>query len=170
MAEEPARGNVEEKRKLKSRKRLFFLGIFFVIITLISSFYVVSRGGDVDGPEDSMIQGLIDKSPGGLPDYAVSKRRTQAGYVAALEIPGLLERVPCYCGCAAVGHKSLKDCFINDDGTFDDHASYCDLCVSEALDVYRWDQEGRSLKEIRAMIDEKYSRYGDPTDTPKSLI
>jgi hypothetical protein len=63
-------------------------------------------------------------------------------------------------------HKTLRDCFLEGENGFEEHASYCDICVNEALDVYTWQMEGMSLEEIRSRIDAKYSRYGEPTDTP----
>lgn len=82
------------------------------------------------------------------------------------EISAVLAKVPCYCSCGAIGHDSLKGCFISEDGEFSDHASYCTICVDEALDVDQWYKEGVSVEEIRTRIDEKYSEYGEPTDTP----
>jgi len=100
-----------------------------------------------------------------LPDYAHVSQRTKAGYVAALEIPETFSKVPCYCSCGAVGHRSLRDCFLDGEGGFEEHASFCDICVSEALDVYTWQKQGVPLSEIRQRIDEKYQRFGEPTPT-----
>ncbi len=33
------------------------------------------------------------------------------------------------------------------------------------IDIAEWQREGYSLEQIRELIDEKYPRYGDPTDT-----
>lgn len=36
-----------------------------------------------------------------------------------------------------------------------------------ALDVLQWKTEGKPIKEIRKMIEDKYTgRYGQPTPTP----
>ena len=35
----------------------------------------------------------------------------------------------------------------------------------EVVDIAKWQAEGRSLSEIRELIDEKYLGYGEPTDT-----
>ncbi len=119
------------------------------------------------GPQQHLIDEIIISSEfTGLPDYAFTSEKTQAGYVVATKIPDALERIPCYCSCGSIGHDSLKECFISENGEFSDHASYCDLCVEEALDVYGMQKDGLSLGEIRSKIDEKYSRYGEPTDTP----
>ncbi len=125
-----------------------------------------SKTADVDPQQYLINELLISSSFNGFPDYAYTSDKTHAGYLVATKIPDALEKIPCYCSCRAIGHKSLRDCFIKDSGVFADHASYCDLCVEEALDVYSMQKDGLSLGEIRSRIDEKYSRYGEPTDTP----
>ncbi len=54
--------------------------------------------------------------------------QVQDTYAFAVAHPEVLETVPCYCGCTAMGHKSNKDCFIQGvapDGkvTYDIHAA-----------------------------------------------
>lgn len=144
------------------------LGVLLIAIAGISAYIVINNEEEQTSrdPLDPVINELTGTSLNGLPDYALNSKRTQAGYAVALQIPGTLEKMPCYCSCGAVGHKSLKDCFIEGDG-FEEHASFCDLCVSEALDVYIWQKQGLAPEEIRLRIDEKYSRYGEATDTPR---
>jgi hypothetical protein len=149
------------------------LGLTMLLIALagVSSYFILNRGGDGVGlgsgdGMDPIVRELTRVSSNSLPDYAYNSKMTQAGYVVALRIPELLEGIPCYCSCGAVGHKSLKDCFLKGEEGFEEHASYCDICVNEALDVYTWQKEGVSLQEIRSRIDEKYTRFGEPTDTP----
>ncbi len=51
------------------------------------------------------------------------------------------EQMPCYCGCGQHGsetsegrpHRFLRDCFINDKGMYDSHASTCDVCIGIAI-------------------------------------
>ncbi len=48
-------------------------------------------------------------------------------YQFALANPDVLEKIPCYCGCGAMGHENNYDCYIAEitaDGkvVFDDHA------------------------------------------------
>jgi len=66
---------------------------------------------------------------------------TLQAYKYATEHPEVLEQIPCYCGCGQHGseasegrpHRFLRDCFINDKGEYDDHASFCDVCIGEAV-------------------------------------
>jgi len=102
-----------------------------------------------------------------LPSFVYTSAASLEGYRVAVAMPELLEVLPCYCGCREpAGHRSLKDCFLKPEGGFDEHASSCDLCVKEAIDAATWHKQGRSPREIRALIDEKYQEFGKPTDTP----
>lgn len=40
--------------------------------------------------------------------------------------------------------------------------------MDTALDVFQWKQDGKEIKEIRQLIEEKYGngQYGEPTPTP----
>ncbi len=38
------------------------------------------------------------------------------GYQIAKEIPEILAQLPCFCGCGAVGHENLLDCFVDEHG------------------------------------------------------
>lgn len=167
--------NLPENGSSKTSKT-FIIGLIFVLIIgggLVYSLILNNASGKkstkkvVLDPQQPMINELISSpKTSDLPEYAFNSEKTQAGYVVATKIPDVLVKMPCYCSCGAIGHRSLKDCFTEDSGGFADHASYCDLCVEEALDVYQWQKEGIPLKEIRSRIDEKYSKFGEPTDTP----
>lgn len=102
-----------------------------------------------------------------FPAFVYGTANSLEGYRIAVALPELLAVLPCYCGCGkSADHRSLKDCFIKADGSFDDHAAGCDLCISEAMDASQWHREGKTPREIRTMIDDKYHSYGTPTDTP----
>jgi len=96
----------------------------------------------------------------------------QAYQVAAL-VADLLQWIPCYCGCGeSAGHTSNKNCFIKEikqDGSvvWDDHGTRCGVCLEIAVTSARMKQDGKSAKEIRTYIDQKYQKgYAKPTDTP----
>ena len=42
------------------------------------------------------------------------KGNDRAGYQVAKEIPEILAQLPCFCGCEAVGHENLLDCFVDE--------------------------------------------------------
>ncbi len=141
--------------------------ILIIIMAVVGGYLLLQRSR---APQPGPLQ-----EPGAenLPDFAYASQDSLRAYMVALRIPEVLEKIPCYCGCVSmehlgVSHKHLRDCFIFDDGTFDDHASYCDICIYEALDVDRWYKEGVPVREIRTRIDAKYGggKYGPPTKTP----
>jgi len=73
-----------------------------------------------------------------LPSYAYTNALTLKAYTFATEHPAILEQIACYCGCGMLGHRFLRDCFIHDDGTYEEHASFCDVCVGENLKVQNY--------------------------------
>ncbi len=104
-----------------------------------------------------------------FPSFVYTNPLTLKAYTYATEHPDLLEQIPCYCGCGGhSGHRFLRDCFIHDDWTYDEHASFCDTCVGEAIKVQEYLAQGKTLKEARALIDQEYgSLYpGQNTNTP----
>ena len=81
-----------------------------------------------------------------------------------------MKQIPCYCGCGAMGHTSNYSCYVNGknaDGStqFDMHALGCSTCVDITQDTMRLLKEGKSVKDIRAFVDNKYSQYG-PSNMP----
>lgn len=111
---------------------------------------------------------------GARPDYVhAAHPMVQDAYAYALERPDVIEWMPCYCGCGAMAHDSNLDCFFKPRGSgeglvFEEHASYCDICVETALMARQMMGKGRPLTEIRATIDAMYSANGVP-GTPTEL-
>ena len=109
----------------------------------------------------------------GMPAYVMSASAdVQMAYQFAMDRPDIMMWMPCYCGCGEhSGHKSAKNCFIKESSTatdvqFDEHGANCQMCVTIALDTKTMTEEGRSLKEIRTYIDDKFGDIGPGTDTP----
>jgi hypothetical protein len=94
----------------------------------------------------------------------------QSAYAYALARPDVLQWLPCYCGCGGMGHRSNLDCFFQrrEDGTFtwEEHASFCDVCVDTANLAATMLHGGSTIREIRAAVDARYGPSGVPgTDT-----
>ncbi|MGD6874175.1 PCYCGC motif-containing (lipo)protein [Sutcliffiella horikoshii] len=95
-------------------------------------------------------------------------------YSAAAQHKEVLEYIPCYCGCGtSAGHKSSYNCFVyenKEDGSlvWDDHGTRCGVCLEIAATSVMEYSKGKSVKEIRHMIDEAYKEgYSTPTPTPE---
>ena len=68
------------------------------------------------------------------------------------EIPGVVDGIHCYCGCASqTGFYSLLSCF--EDGM----AQHCEICQGEARLVHKLHADGWSLNGIRTSIDASYA-------------
>lgn len=71
----------------------------------------------------------------------------------------VLSKVKCYCGCLKNQvHKNNRDCFINDDGSFDLMGLNCGLCVKTALISKQMLDEGKSVQEISDFVDSKFGK------------
>ncbi len=86
-------------------------------------------------------------------------------YQFAVANPDALKKVPCYCGCGAMGHTSNYSCYVKqakDDGTvvYDQHALGCSLCVDITQDVMKMTQAGKSPAQIHEQIVATYSKFG----------
>lgn len=94
--------------------------------------------------------------------------RVREAYQFAAANPDAAKNVPCYCGCGALGHRNIYDCYIKDASAsgkiiFDEHALGCDICVDITQDVMRMTREGRSPTQIRRAIMDAYTQFGSPT-------
>lgn len=101
-----------------------------------------------------------------MPDEVKNAPATvQEAYAFAAANPEIVKRLPCYCGCGAMGHRSLYACYVAgvEPGgkiSYDSHALGCQICVDIAQDAIRLTGEGRSVDWIKAYIDETYAQYG----------
>ncbi|USK34530.1 PCYCGC domain-containing protein [Bacillus sp. F19] len=113
------------------------------------------------------------KGIGYQPSFLADKPEDmQVIYSAAAKNRELLENIPCYCGCGeSANHKNNYDCFVfenkeNGAIVWDDHGTKCGVCLEIAAQSVLQLQEGKSIKEIRSEIDEKYKEgYAKPTPT-----
>lgn len=95
---------------------------------------------------------------------------TRDAYRYAIANPDELAKYPCYCGCNSIGHTSNLSCYVQEvkqsgEIIFDLHGSGCGVCIDITQDVMRMKRKGMASPEIRRIIDDKYNRFGPPTDT-----
>ncbi len=108
----------------------------------------------------------VGQSSGGFPSFVYYLPEGERGYRLATEQPRLFSQLACYCGCGAFAdepHRNLLDCFMEDDGSFEPHASGCSLCLDIAFDGVEWQAQGKSPAEVQLLVDEEYATYGPRT-------
>jgi hypothetical protein len=101
------------------------------------------------------------------PAYVKSNASTEEAYAFAISHPQIVAWMPCYCGCEAMGHGSNLDCYFKhgqpgDKPVFEEHASFCDVCVQITLKTKQLNAEGKSLHQIRQVIDQTFGGSGAP--------
>ncbi len=151
-----------KKRRTESKKHWLSLGAVLLLLAFGAVAVFLSKGSE---------SGSLSTE---LPAYATANKQVAAAYAYAVQNPGILEKVPCYCGCYAPApehggfeHKNNKNCYLRDDGSWVRHGSECDVCVYITLDVKAGLAKGLSIKQVRDYIDAKYGAAGHaPTRTP----
>jgi hypothetical protein len=104
------------------------------------------------------------------PAFVSVNQETEEAYAFALYHPEVLRWMPCYCGCAAMNHRSNLDCYlrptvVGGGTTFEEHASYCDLCVKITLLTKHRYAQGASLAAIRQAVDQTFGGAAPGTET-----
>ncbi len=105
------------------------------------------------------------------PAFVNVSARTQEAYAFALYYPKFVQWMPCYCGCGDMGHQSNLDCYLKKSipgrpTEFEEHASYCEICVDTTLMLKTMLGQGKSLMAIRNAIDAQFGGNGHGTPTP----
>lgn len=101
------------------------------------------------------------------PAFVGTSAKTEEAYAFALRHPEIVQWMPCYCGCAGMGHGSNLDCYfqhgqIGPTAAFEEHASYCDICVDITLTTKQLYGQGTSLRQIRQIVEQQYGGSGAP--------
>ncbi len=134
---------------------------------------VIATGCGGTRPALAQLQSEFALAPeSDLPDFVqTAAPKVKEAYQFAIANPEVLQKIPCYCGCSTMGHQHNLHCYLkevkpNGSIAFDNHAVGCSICVDTTQDVMQLMHQGQNLKDIRAYIDQKYSQYGPPTNTP----
>jgi hypothetical protein len=101
------------------------------------------------------------------PAFVRGNAATEEAYAFAIQHPQIVQWMPCYCGCSAMGHGSNLDCYFKhgqpgDKAVFEEHASFCDICVQITLKTKQLHAQGKSLHEIRQVIDQTFGGSAAP--------
>jgi hypothetical protein len=143
-------------------RKLTFVGIVMVVILGL-----ITAGCTTQTNGKSYTFAPLSDLPEEVQAAPVSVRQA---YQFAVANPEVLKEIPCYCGCGAMGHTSNYACYVQDDSNsddlvFDGHALGCSICVDITFDTMDLLDQGMSLPEIRAEIDNVYSAFG-PSNMP----
>ncbi|MCZ7381286.1 MAG: PCYCGC motif-containing lipoprotein [Candidatus Methanoperedens sp.] len=155
-------------------KSKFIFGAVAIIAILIMA-YILSGGSPILTKASGEKQVNWDTNKPvkvELPEFAQKTGRVAEAYIFATQNQDKLMYLACYCGCAGMqhsdkllSHKSLKDCYIKPDGSYEPHASECKLCNDITLEARDLLMTGYSLKDVREKIDNEYSGRGVGTNT-----
>ena len=146
-------------------RKTFVISIGFILISLMISACTGSGTGASAGSSFTLAP---------LKDMPKEVQRApltvQQAYQFAVANPELLSQIPCYCGCGGMGHGSNYACYVQGMDTgggiaFDGHALGCSICVDITQDTMRLLEQGQTLPEIQAYVDQTYARFG-PSNMP----
>jgi hypothetical protein len=94
-----------------------------------------------------------------FPKFVFVHEAVTLGYKISVKEPQLLASLPCYCLCDVMGHKNLLYCFLEKGvigGNLDDHASTCNICITEAMRAFLWKNIGATEAEMLKALKEIY--------------
>lgn len=145
-------------------RRLIFLSLIFLILLPLGLSGCASSG-DHASTTDLKMAPMADMPA----EVKMASVTVQDAYRFNVANPEIMKEIPCYCGCGDMGHASNYACYVQDDSngqiTFDGHALGCSICVDITQDTMRMLKEGKSVTEIKQVIDDTYSKFG-PSNIP----
>jgi hypothetical protein len=139
------------------------------LVAALLAFSLLGTACAASGPDET--HGLPMAPMQDLPELVQKAApRTVLAFRLASKQETLLRRIPCYCGCVALGHRDNYECYVagvEADGQvrYDIHAFGCAICVNITHDALRLQAEGKSPGDIRAFIDLTYAESGPGTNT-----
>ncbi len=136
---------------------------FNLLLILLISLLGTGLAGCSNSSQRDVAMATLD----GMPEHVhTAPVRVQEAYQYAVANPDVLQQIPCYCGCGAMGHTSNYSCYVaeaEETITYDEHALDCGICVDISQDVMRMQAQGRSVEEIFNYVNTTYARFGPPT-------
>jgi hypothetical protein len=155
---------IDRRSALLKKYFLFALTIFVMISPLVLA--GCSGNSSQKGETPPSMVSMADMPA----EVRAAPATVQQAYQFAAEHQDIVKRIPCYCGCGAMGHKSSYSCYISSVGadhkiTYDTHALGCSICVDITQDTMRLLKQGKTVAEIKTIVDQTYSQYG-PSNMP----
>jgi len=139
---------------------------------------MAGEAGDADpgsvplGAMQLPTQAQVTSAWNARPEYVMALPAAwQEAYAYALARPDVLQWLPCYCGCVAMDHRSNLDCFfqhreVAGSFSYEEHASYCDVCVKTANMASAMLRDGSTIGQVRAAVDATFGGIAPGTNTP----
>jgi hypothetical protein len=121
--------------------------------------------------DSTSIPTRTDRAVGDPPAFVSHAGQTEEAYAFAVAGPTSSSGCPAT-GCAR-GHRSNLECFLQRREVggaivFEEHASYCDICIQTALMAKQMLGQGATLGQMRAAVDDTFGASGAP-GTPTEL-
>ena len=149
---------MHKKKKIAYKSKIIISGV--ILLSFIVGIYLGGSSGPgspspgSSSPGSSSVELRIP--PGGETEPTLSPAlfngKIARAYKVAKEIPEVLDKVWCYCDCENhADHKSLKTCYTSE------HASFCGICMDEALMVYDLHKKGFPIDDIRKEVHREFS-------------
>lgn len=142
------------------------------ISIILATLFILSvglTGCSIEGETGATGHAFAMAPMAGMPDIVKQAPvAVQQAYQFAVANPEVLQQIPCYCGCGAMGHTSNYACYVAGAGAegevlFDNHALGCSICVDISQDAMRLLDQGKDVPEIFAYVESNYARFGPPT-------
>lgn len=98
-----------------------------LLFLLVAAIIVAACGGQT--PAAPATENKLAPVSALPPELQDAPAEVKDAYRFAIANKELLEQIPCFCGCNAIGHKSNYSCYVADDGgpgdvlQFDSHAA-----------------------------------------------
>lgn len=148
--------------------RTFFRSALPILILLVA----FSSALTACGTQSSSVDHDLEMAPfDDMPlEVQTAPVAVQQAYQFDVANPEVMKQLPCYCGCGTMGHTSNYSCYVSGveaDGKiiYDTHALGCSICVDITQDTMRLLQQGKTVPEIKAYVDQTYVQYG-PSNMP----
>jgi len=140
--------------------RISFFPLTLVLI--IFSGLLAACGTETDKNSQKQAMAALDEMTAEIKAAPVM---VQQAYQFNAVNPEIMKQVPCYCGCGSMGHTSNYSCYVSGTGSdgkisYDTHALGCSICVDITQDTMRLIDQGKTVPEIKAYVDQTYARYG----------
>jgi hypothetical protein len=144
-----------------------FRRLSLLVLLVIFSGLLAACGSKSSEDSQDLAMASLDSMPLEVMNAPVA---VQQAYQFNVANPEVMTQIPCYCGCGSMGHTSNYSCYVSGieaDGlvAYDTHALGCSICVDITQDTMRLLNQGKTVPEIKAYVDQTYSQYG-PSNMP----